>query len=79
MADATDSKSVARKGVWVQVPPPVLSAATIGSLPMRCKAIPPHHVVGFPQLLRDAGSFLYEHRRQGRLGRRDNAPQAPRR
>ncbi len=22
MADATDSKSVARKGVWVQVPPP---------------------------------------------------------
>jgi hypothetical protein len=24
MADATDSKSVARKGVWVQVPPPVL-------------------------------------------------------
>ena len=25
MADATDSKSVARKGVWVQVPPPVLS------------------------------------------------------
>jgi uncharacterized sulfatase len=28
---------------------------TLGSLPMRCKAIPPHHVVGFPQLLRDAG------------------------
>ena len=26
MADATDSKSVARKGVWVQVPPPVLSS-----------------------------------------------------
>src|ERR1700749_1638919 len=25
MADATDSKSVVRKGVWVQVPPPVLS------------------------------------------------------
>src|SRR5437764_705608 len=25
MADAADSKSVARKGVWVQVPPPVLS------------------------------------------------------
>ena len=24
MADAADSKSVARKGVWVQVPPPVL-------------------------------------------------------
>lgn len=24
MADATDSKSVARKGVWVQVPPPAL-------------------------------------------------------
>jgi hypothetical protein len=23
MADAADSKSVARKGVWVQVPPPV--------------------------------------------------------
>jgi hypothetical protein len=23
MADATDSKSVVRKGVWVQVPPPV--------------------------------------------------------
>ena len=30
---------------------------TLGSLPMRCKAIPPHHVVGFPQLLRDAGYF----------------------
>jgi hypothetical protein len=25
MADATDSKSVARKGVWVQVPPPALA------------------------------------------------------
>ncbi len=25
MADATDSKSVVRKGVWVQVPPPVFS------------------------------------------------------
>ena len=24
MADAADSKSVARKGVWVQVPPPAL-------------------------------------------------------
>lgn len=24
MADATDSKSVARKGVWVRLPPPVL-------------------------------------------------------
>lgn len=24
MADATDSKSVSRKGVWVRVPPPVL-------------------------------------------------------
>lgn len=24
MADATDSKSVTRKGVWVQLPPPVL-------------------------------------------------------
>jgi arylsulfatase A-like enzyme len=30
---------------------------TLGSLPMRCKAIPPHHVVGFPKLLRDAGYF----------------------
>ncbi len=27
MADATDSKSVARKGVWVQVPPPAVSAS----------------------------------------------------
>ena len=27
MADATDSKSVVRKDVWVQVPPPVLSKA----------------------------------------------------
>jgi hypothetical protein len=25
MADATDSKSVIRKDVWVQVPPPVLN------------------------------------------------------
>ena len=29
MADATDSKSVARKGVWVQVPPPAFE--TTGS------------------------------------------------
>ncbi|MFM7243538.1 MAG: sulfatase [Planctomycetaceae bacterium] len=28
---------------------------TLGSLPMRCKATPPPHVVGFPKLLRDAG------------------------
>ena len=28
---------------------------TLGSLPMRCKATPPPHVVGFPRLLRDAG------------------------
>lgn len=27
MADAADSKSVARKGVWVQVPPLVLTFA----------------------------------------------------
>jgi hypothetical protein len=38
---------------------------------MRSKAIPPHHVAGFPQLLRDASSFLNEHRRQGRLCRRE--------
>ena len=30
MADATDSKSVARKGVWVQVPPPAFVAARKG-------------------------------------------------
>jgi len=28
---------------------------TLGSLPMRCKATAPQHVVGFPRLLRDAG------------------------
>ena len=28
MADAADSKSVARKGVWVQLPPPVLNMLT---------------------------------------------------
>jgi uncharacterized sulfatase len=28
---------------------------TLGSLPMRCKATAPPHVVGFPRLLRDAG------------------------
>lgn len=28
---------------------------TLGSLPMRCRATPPPHVVGFPRLLRDAG------------------------
>ncbi len=28
---------------------------TLGSLPMRCKATPPPHVVGFPSRLRDAG------------------------
>ena len=27
MADAADSKSVARKGVWVQVPPPALTVS----------------------------------------------------
>ncbi len=30
MADATDSKSVARKGVWVQVPPPAFGPACKG-------------------------------------------------
>jgi N-sulfoglucosamine sulfohydrolase len=30
---------------------------TLGSLPMRCKATPPPHVMGFPKLLRDAGYF----------------------
>ena len=30
---------------------------TLGSLPMRCKATPPPHVVGFPKLLRDTGYF----------------------
>ncbi|MFM7207364.1 MAG: sulfatase [Planctomycetaceae bacterium] len=30
---------------------------TLGSLPMRCPATPPPHVVGFPRLLRDAGWF----------------------
>ena len=28
---------------------------TLGSLPMRCKATPPPHVVGFPTRLRNAG------------------------
>ena len=28
---------------------------TLGSLPMRCRATPPAHVVGFPRLLREAG------------------------
>jgi hypothetical protein len=31
MADAADSKSVARKGVWVQVPPLVLKLSLIFS------------------------------------------------
>jgi len=30
---------------------------TLGSLAMRCKATPPHHLVGFPQRLRDAGYY----------------------
>ena len=30
---------------------------TLGSLPMRCQATPPPHVVGFPRLLRDAGWY----------------------
>lgn len=30
---------------------------TLGSLPMRCRAVPPRHVVGFPRLLRDAGWY----------------------
>lgn len=30
---------------------------TLGSLPMRCRATPPRHLVGFPRLLRDAGWF----------------------
>ncbi len=30
MADAKDSKSFARKGVWVQVPPPVFQAIVKG-------------------------------------------------
>lgn len=30
---------------------------TLGSLPMRCEATPPPHVVGFPTLLREAGYY----------------------
>lgn len=30
---------------------------TLGSLPMRCRATPPPHVVGFPHLLRAAGYY----------------------
>lgn len=30
---------------------------TLGSLPMRCQATPPPHVVGLPRLLREAGYF----------------------
>jgi N-sulfoglucosamine sulfohydrolase len=30
---------------------------TLGSLPMRCRATPPAHVVGFPKLLREAGYY----------------------
>jgi arylsulfatase A-like enzyme len=30
---------------------------TLGALPMRCKATPPRHVVGFPRLLRDNGYY----------------------
>jgi hypothetical protein len=29
MADAADSKSVARKGVWVRLPPPALSKTRV--------------------------------------------------
>ena len=30
---------------------------SLGSLPMRCRAVPPRHVVGFPRLLREAGYY----------------------
>gem|GEM_PF-3122425 len=46
MADATDSKSVARKGVWVQVPPPAF--ATLGrSLSFTDLEDIPHQIVKF--------------------------------
>ena len=43
MADAADSKSVARKGVWVRLPPPAphrifqqsLHAFTLGAIPKK--------------------------------------------
>jgi N-sulfoglucosamine sulfohydrolase len=34
---------------------------TLGSLPMRCRATPPAHVVGFPKLLADAGFWCTNH------------------
>jgi hypothetical protein len=39
MADATDSKSVARKGVWVQVPPPVLWTALFEEQPTAAEVV----------------------------------------
>ncbi len=41
-----------RSGIITGVMP-----TTLGSLPMRCTATPPSHVVGFPRLLQDAGYF----------------------
>ena len=56
LADALDSKSSARKGVWVQVPPPVLDFLATRGLLVPCgaqplpwiafQAIPPLSVVG---------------------------------
>ena len=42
MADAADSKSVARKGVWVQVPPPALRKRR-GSAGVHDRAVPRGH------------------------------------
>ena len=38
-----------------------LMPTTLGSLPMRCQATPPPHVVGFPRLLREAGWWCANH------------------
>lgn len=45
-----------RSGIITGVMP-----TSLGSLPMRCRATPPPHVVGFPRLLREAGYFCTNH------------------
>ena len=70
MADALDSKSSARKGVWVQVPPPVLSIATID--------VDTRPEVGRPEARVTPGHFLSTETSTSKLSSRPPHPAARR-
>ena len=74
LADALDSKSSARKGVWVQVPPSVLSSRVdsyLARLPVL--ELKNRNVVAHPDVAaaHPAAEFLYQRHNSYRDARRD--------